>query len=174
MPGPHLSLVRDFPFFAGLGDEDLQVVLRAAIVRRIARKGTAFQQGQPAREFFVLLNGHLKVMQATLDGRRVIVRIVEPGEPYGLAVALGRPDYPATAIAIEESLTLVWPSSAWASLIERAPILGTNALRISDSACRKHTPASERSRRKRSSVALPTCCCEWSGKAGTTRIRAST
>jgi CRP-like cAMP-binding protein len=129
MPGPHPSLVRDFPFFEGLSEEDLRAVLQIATTRRIARKGVAFEQGQPAQEFFVLLNGHLKVVQTTPDGRQVIVRIVEPGEPYGLAVALGRPDYPATAIAMEESLTLVWPSSTWSSLVERAPVLGANALK---------------------------------------------
>jgi CRP-like cAMP-binding protein len=129
MSRPHPSLVRDFTFFQGLGEEDLHAVLQMATTRRIRRKGLVFEQGQPARQFFVLQHGHLKVMQTTPDGRQVIVRIVEPGEPYGLAVALGRPDYPATAIAMEESLTLAWPSSAWASLVERAPILGVNALK---------------------------------------------
>ena len=56
------------------------------------------------------------------------MRIVEPGELYGVAVAMGRPDYPATALALEESLTLAWPSSAWAALIARAPQLAVNAV----------------------------------------------
>jgi len=47
----------------------------------------------------------------------------------GHAVALGRPDYPATTIAMEESLTLVWPSARWADLVERMPLLAANALK---------------------------------------------
>jgi CRP-like cAMP-binding protein len=129
MPGPDLSLVRDFPFFKGLDESDLRAILAMAKTRRIERKAAVFEQGQPAGEFFVLLHGHLKVVQTTPDGRHVIVRIVEPGELYGVAVAIGRPDYPATALALEESLTLAWPSSAWAALVERAPTLAANALK---------------------------------------------
>lgn len=129
MPGPDPSLVRDFPFFKGLSEGDLRAVLALAKTRRIERKAAIFEQGGTADEFFVLLHGHLKVVQTTPDGRQVIVRIVEPGELYGVAVAMGRPDYPATALALEESLTLAWPSSAWASLIARAPLLAVNAMK---------------------------------------------
>lgn len=128
MPGPDPSLVRDFSFFKGLRDEDLRAVLAMARTRRIERRAAVFEQGQTAGEFFVLLHGHLKVVQTSPDGRQIIVRIVEPGELYGVAVAMGRPDYPATALALEESLTLAWPSSIWPALVERAPVLAANAL----------------------------------------------
>jgi CRP-like cAMP-binding protein len=128
MPGLDPSLVRNFPFFKNVSDDDLRAVLTSAKTRRIARKGVVFAQGQTATEFFVLMHGHLKVVQTSPGGRQVIVRIVEPGELYGVAVALGRTDYPATAIAMEESITLVWPSSAWTGMLQRAPILAANAL----------------------------------------------
>lgn len=128
MPGVDPSIVRDFPFFRGLPEEDLRSVLRSATTRRIPKKEAVFSQGEAAHEFFVLLHGHLKVVQTSPEGRQVIVRIVNPGEIYGVAMAMGRSDYPATAIAMEESITLAWPSSAWAGMIERAPILAANAL----------------------------------------------
>lgn len=129
MPGLDVSQVRDFPIFRNIADEDLRAILVPAKTRRIERKAAVFEQGQTAAEFYVLVHGHLKVTQTTPDGQQVIVRIVEPGELYGVAVALGRPDYPATAIAMEESITLVWPSSAWAGMVERAPLLAVNALK---------------------------------------------
>ena len=128
MPGLDPYVVRNFPFFKGLDEEDLRAVLKGAQTRRIPRKEPVFSQGEIANEFFVLLHGHLKVVQTSPDGRQVIVRIVNPGELYGVAVALGRSDYPATAIAMEESITLAWPSSAWAGMVERAPLLAVNAL----------------------------------------------
>lgn len=128
MPGPDLSLVRSFPIFRNIGDDDLRAILATARTRRIAKKATVFEQGEPAAEFFVLMHGHLKVVQAGPAGQQVIVRIVEPGELYGVAIALGRSDFPATAIAMEESITLAWPSSAWPGLVERVPLLAVNAL----------------------------------------------
>jgi CRP-like cAMP-binding protein len=127
-PSVDVSLVMDFPIFRGIGEEALRAMLAAARTRRVQKKATVFEQGRPATEFYVLLHGHLKVAQTTPDGRQVIVRIVTPGELYGVAVAVGRQDYPATAVALEESVTLVWPSSAWAGLVERAPLLAGNAL----------------------------------------------
>lgn len=129
MPGLDLSLVRDFPIFERIGDDDLRAMLSSARTRRVAKKAVVFEQGAVAAEFFVLLHGHLKVVQTSPAGQQVIVRIVEPGELYGVAVALGRSDYPATAIAMEESVTLAWPASAWAGMVERAPALAGNALR---------------------------------------------
>jgi CRP-like cAMP-binding protein len=129
MPSLDPSVVRDMPLFRDFAEADLRAMLQSAKTRRIAKKAAVFEQGQRADEFFVLLNGHLKVVQTTPDGRQIIVRIVEPGEIYGVAVALGRPDYPGTAIAMEESLTLVWPSSAWAGMVARAPQLAVNALK---------------------------------------------
>lgn len=128
MPAPDISQVRDFPIFRNIEEDDLRAILAAAKTRRVEKKATVFEQGQAAAEFYVLMHGHLKVVQTAPDGRQVIVRIVEPGELYGVAVALGRPDYPATAAAMEESVTLVWPSSAWAGLVARAPLLAVNAL----------------------------------------------
>jgi CRP-like cAMP-binding protein len=128
MAQPDLSLVKDFAIFRNIAEADLRALLQSARTRRIPRKAAVFTQGQRATEFFVLLHGRLKVAQTTPEGQQIIVRLVEPGEIYGVAVALGRPDYPGTATAIEESITLAWPSSAWPRLIERAPALGGNAL----------------------------------------------
>jgi CRP/FNR family transcriptional regulator, nitrogen oxide reductase regulator len=122
------SLVRSFPFFGQLGEDEIRAVLRLARTRHIDRKGLAFAGGQNAGEFFVLLHGHLKVVQTSSKGQEPIARIVKPGELYGMAVALGRKTYPATAIALEESITLVWPSSTWASMLQRSPALAVNAL----------------------------------------------
>ena len=74
MPTPDSSL-RDFPFFKHLGDPELRAILRLAGTRRLAKKSVVFAQGQTANEFFVLLHGHLKVVQNSPDGREVIVRI---------------------------------------------------------------------------------------------------
>lgn len=128
MRGPDPSLVKDFPIFRNLAADDLRAILQSAVTRRIPAKGLVFRQGQSATEFFVLMHGHLKVTQSTPDGQQIIVRIVEPGELYGVAIALGRPDYPGTAIAVEDSITLAWPASAWPRLVERAPALAVNAL----------------------------------------------
>src|SRR5436189_185241 len=51
-----------------------------------------------------------------------------PGETFGLAMAIGAAHYPATAMAVDDSVALIWPTSAWPRLIERFPALAANTL----------------------------------------------
>jgi CRP-like cAMP-binding protein len=122
------SLIRDLSIFQAMNDVDLEDILAMASVRRLQEGIAAFTQGHEATEFFCLLNGCLKVTQTTLDGQQVVVRHVKPGDIFGIAMAMRRPDYPATAVAIVESLVLAWSSSQWESFIARCPTLALNAL----------------------------------------------
>jgi len=56
------------------------------------------------------------------------VRVVHPGDLFGFAKALQRSDYPGTAIAAAESLTLGWPTDLWPSFVERNPRLAVTAM----------------------------------------------
>jgi CRP/FNR family transcriptional regulator, nitrogen oxide reductase regulator len=122
------SLVSSFAIFAGVPDEDIDAVLALARPRRLAENAVAFQQGDPAGEFFLLLHGRLKVQQTTPDGQQVVVRYIDPGDLFGIAHAVRRPDYPGTAIAMVESLALVWPEGQWNAFIGRNPAFAMGAM----------------------------------------------
>ena len=70
------------------------------------RGAAAFHQGEPAAHFFVLLHGCLKVTQVTPDGEQVLVRYVNPGDLFGLARAMRQACYPASVVAVQESVCL--------------------------------------------------------------------
>jgi CRP-like cAMP-binding protein len=122
------SLVANLPIFAGLAPEHLDELLREAQSVRYPKGTNVFQQDGEAHSFFVLLHGHLRVFKLTPDGQQVVVRFVAPGEVFGVAMAIGRKTYPATATAVVDSIALVWPSAAWPRLIERHPALAANTL----------------------------------------------
>ena len=105
------SLITNLPLFAGLSPEDLDDMLREAQSIRYTKGSSVFQQDEDAHSFFVLLHGHLRVMKLTPDGQQVVVRFVVPGEMFGIAMAMGRTTYPATALAVVDSIALVWPSA---------------------------------------------------------------
>ena len=130
MPAARLdrSLIRDLSIFQSMSDEDLDAILALASVRRVPDGTAIFEQGAEATEFFTLLHGRLKVVQTTQDGQQVVVRHVSPGEIFGIARAMRRTDYPATALAVVDSLALAWPSSQWDVFIARSPVLAMNAL----------------------------------------------
>jgi CRP-like cAMP-binding protein len=123
------SVVAGMPAFAGIGGAELDEILREAATRRLSKGTTVFDQGAEAELFYLLLDGRIKVVQVTPAGQQIVVRYINPGELFGIASALGRRDYPATAIAAVESLALAWPMRSWAPMVQRHPALATNTLR---------------------------------------------
>jgi CRP/FNR family transcriptional regulator, nitrogen oxide reductase regulator len=122
------SLVADLPMFAGLAPERLDDVLKEAQSLRYPKGVNVFEQEAEASSFFVLLHGRLRVVKLTAAGQQVVVRFVGPGEIFGVAKAIGRTTYPATATAVVDSVALAWPSPSWPRLVEKHPALAVNAL----------------------------------------------
>lgn len=122
------SLIRSMALFETMSDGDLDDILAKAHSRRVLQGDVVFEQGKDAIEFFVLLHGRLKVTRVTPNGQQVMVRVVNPGDLFGIAQALQRTDYPGTATAASESLVLAWPMSAWDIFIEHHPRLAVSAM----------------------------------------------
>lgn len=120
--------LRRFPIFAGMAQDDLEELLRETQIVRYREGASVFSQGEAALSFFLLQQGHLRVVKVTPEGRQVIVRYVVPGDIFGVAMAFGRDTYPASAVAVADSVALAWPSTAWPRLAARFPQLAMNTL----------------------------------------------
>ncbi len=129
MPTLDRSLVAGVPAFAGLAGEVVDRVLSLARSSRYAKDAEIFTQDGEAHQFFLLLSGHARVVRTTPDGTQVIARYINEGELFGIAVAMGRDTYPASAVAAVDCVVLSWPNSAWPELQSRAPTLGLEAQR---------------------------------------------
>lgn len=122
------AIIPDLPIFAGMEPEDRADLLEQARTIRIAKNTAVFEEGEPAQSFFLLLQGHVRAVRLTAEGAQVVMRYLAPGEIFGIATAIGRTTYPATAMAVVDSLALAWPSSAWPRLSQRYPMLVSGIL----------------------------------------------
>lgn len=118
------------PLFRGLGDEGKRAVLSEARPNRYAKGSAVFEQDEEAHSFFLLTEGHLRVTRLTPDGQQVVVRYISPGEPFGVAMAIGRATYPGTATAVVDSVALAWPTAVWPRLVSAHPLLAANAMQL--------------------------------------------
>lgn len=123
------SLIRELPLFTGLAGDALDRILEPATCIRFTAGDAVFEQGEPATRFFVLLHGRLRVTQITGEGQQVVVRIINPGDLFGMAKALSRDDYPGTAMAVVDITALSWPMEFWDELLLAHPRLALNATR---------------------------------------------
>lgn len=115
--------------FDGLSAEERSVWLSAARHRDLGRGEALARQGEPADAFSLVESGLLKLVQATPDGRDVIVRFVGPREPFGGVVALDDAAYPVTALASGPTRVLVWPRDTLRRLLAAYPQVRTNIMR---------------------------------------------
>lgn len=121
------SLIAGLPVFEGIASADLDRITGQARSIRIAKDQPVFEQEQEAHSFFLLLDGHVRVVKSTPDGHEVTVRYISPGELMGIASALGRTTYPANALAAVDCVALAWPSQLWATFAASYPSFSANA-----------------------------------------------
>ena len=124
-----VSLIADLPPFEGMKLTDLEDLLSRARSHYFAKGDHIFRQGETAGHFYVLLDGHVRVVKVTPDGEQIIAHYISSGELFGIAKAIGRDTYPANAVAAVDCVVLIWPNSIWQNTIERYPTFSTNTYR---------------------------------------------
>lgn len=120
------SLIAGLPAFEGLAPDVLDRMIESARSHRVEKDAAIFEQNAEAHSFFILLDGKVRVVKLTPDGQQVIVRYIVPGELLGIAQALGRDTYPASAIAVTDCVVLSWPGKLWSEFASAHPGFGMN------------------------------------------------
>lgn len=123
------ALIAGLPAFAGLNDADLDFALDSARAFSVRKDNPVFEQDAQAHSFYLLLHGHVRVERLTPDGQKVIARYISEGELIGIAVAMGRTSYPASAVAAVDCTVIAWPNARWEALSARIPALSANMLK---------------------------------------------
>lgn len=123
------SLIAELEQFRGIADTDLDYMLQSARSLSIQKDRPIFEQDHPGDSFFLLLHGHVRVVRTTPEGEQVIVRYISAGQLIGMAQALGRTTYPATAIAAVDCVVLAWPSKLWNDFVARIPGFSANTVK---------------------------------------------
>lgn len=127
MPKLDESLLTGLPPFSLLDRVQIRALLDQATPRRYEESIAIFREGHDADRFYLLLDGYLRVVRSTPGGDQIIVLHISPGQLFGIAPALQRDTYPATAIAAAESIALSWPVRLWSDFIANYPGFATES-----------------------------------------------
>lgn len=111
------SLLTQLPPFSRLERRQIRAILDQATARRYDEGVAVFSEAAPAERFFLLLDGYIRVVRVTPTGDQVTVLHIPSGQLFGIAEALGRDTYPATAMTASECLALSWPMRLWQSFV---------------------------------------------------------
>lgn len=133
-PNPRIrldeSLLADLPPFSRIDGSAIREILDQASSKRYDAGVSIFEEGDYADRFFMLLDGYIRVVRITPDGEQVIALHIPAGQLFGIAKALGKEHYPATAITASESLALSWPTRLWDDFAARYDGFATETYKI--------------------------------------------
>ena len=96
------DLVRRLPMFEQLAEQDFASLLATATVRTVGRGADLFMQGDQADQFFVVLEGWVKLYRVNRDGAEAVVRMVSRGESFAEAAMFSGARFPVSAQAVTD------------------------------------------------------------------------
>ena len=111
------------PLLRHLEPADLERVLAAGHEKKLSRGAHLFNEGEKTEALFVLLQGRVKMVRYTPQGREMLLHMVNPGQTFAEAALFGRATYPASAVAVEDSQVWCWPRERLLALVRSSPEL---------------------------------------------------
>jgi len=123
-----IELLGRCPLFAGLREDELKKIRSIALPRKIGKKGILFSEGEPAKGFYAILSGKVKLYKVSPEGKEQILHVVSPPDAFAEAALFLEGTYPAFAEALSDSQLLFFPKRDFIQLIERNPQLSINMI----------------------------------------------
>lgn len=97
------------PPFQGLPEELLERVAARTATRRLSSGTLLFRRGEPAKGFYLVLEGRVEVYRADPDGREQVLHVEGPGRPVAELPLFDGGPYPASGRAAGECRVLFLP-----------------------------------------------------------------
>jgi CRP/FNR family transcriptional regulator, nitrogen oxide reductase regulator len=118
--------------FAGLGRDQIGVILAAGIQRKFKASELIIRAEEPATRLFLITSGYANYFVVTSTGHEVLLRRLVPGDVIGVGSFLSDPaGYLGSARTVRPSEALTWEHRTVRQLAKTYPVLVENALRKS-------------------------------------------
>jgi CRP/FNR family transcriptional regulator, dissimilatory nitrate respiration regulator len=113
--------LQSFPLFSGLSPTDSEALQRASHLRRFPTGTRIFNEGEPARGFYLVASGCVKVYKVNPRGQEQVIGVMSAGQTFAEAVAFLDGGYPASAETLEDSELFYIEREAILGMITRDP-----------------------------------------------------
>ena len=149
-----VAVIVRVPLFAGLEMNSLADLLAEASVRRFSRNALLFVEGEPAGQFYIVLDGWVRLYRQTADGRESVIALFARGESFAEAVMFLGGAFPVSGAVVDEARLLVIPAEPFRRVRDGRADQRPEGDRGDDGKCEagsgeKHLPAMATARRLR-------------------------
>ena len=106
-----------FPLFRSLDGAQIAALDRQCLWRRFEPGRTVVGHGEPDRDVYLVVAGHVRVVIQTSDGKDVILRDIGPGEFFGELAAIDGEPRSASIVATHRCLVAQMPPDVFRAAI---------------------------------------------------------
>jgi CRP-like cAMP-binding protein len=119
---PQHPAIRAHHLFAGLSPPQLQRLFATAQLEEADAGQVLFDRGQPARHYYIVVEGQVNLVLYSKAGEEKIVGILGPGQSFAEAVMfMEGPVYPVSAVASAPSRVARFSSAEYVAMLRESP-----------------------------------------------------
>ncbi|MEG3638852.1 Crp/Fnr family transcriptional regulator [Magnetococcus sp. PR-3] len=120
--GPDLDQTRESHLFGSLSEGAWKPLSAQVSRRKLVGGEILFQQGDPYEAFFLVLRGGIKLYRLSPDGAEKVIEVIMPSQTFGEAIMFAQGNrYPVTAEALEDTVLVAVPASAYMNMLAKYP-----------------------------------------------------
>ncbi|MCK5876026.1 MAG: Crp/Fnr family transcriptional regulator [Candidatus Marithrix sp.] len=114
--------LRQIYLFAELNERQLEQINKDMRIIQLDAGEFLFKHGQQSKRFFLLKEGHVKLLRSSLGGDEKVFEVVSPGQTFAEAMMF-MPDsnYPVTAQAISKCSLLSFEGRSFTNILRESP-----------------------------------------------------
>lgn len=116
------NILRDIAIFAGLGDEDLDIIAKEMKRREFSAGDMLFREGDPGDEMFVVVSGAVMIFVTNQTGEEILLAEVKAGSYFGEMSIIDKIERSAACRVIEESVLLALHADDFMNIISSMPV----------------------------------------------------
>ncbi len=126
----YFAQIQHIPLLKDVSPQECERVYSCLQYREFKANRCLFEEGQEALGIYIILEGNVKVIRTTFDGKEIMLFLVRPGHIVGEGAVFQNNTHPATAVAVKKVQTLFLSGSHCHALVQEIPIFASRLLSI--------------------------------------------
>jgi CRP/FNR family transcriptional regulator len=129
-PTNHAKALTKVPLFSGLSEGELGFLLERVAAKAYSAGEMVFSEGEPCAGLFVVESGSVRIFKSSAAGREQVLSIEGPGGSIAELPVFDGGNYPASVIAIEDTVLLFVSRQDFQALCLTHPQVSLKVLKV--------------------------------------------
>ena len=109
--------------FSSLSDDELREITRRVVIRAFRKNETILFERDTNEFMYIILDGEVRAVQITEDGKEIILAMHHSGEFFGEISLIDGKTIPARVVAVKDSRTVIISKREFFALLDKRKVV---------------------------------------------------